>query len=284
MFIDYYKVLGIAKTASSLEIKNAYRKLARKCHPDLNPNDKEANKKFQEINEANEVLSDSVKRKKYDTHGNDWKHENAHQQSNSQQQQYSYSNQSTGDFSDFFESMFGSSSRSRQTQFSGDDYHSELHLDLLDVYKTHKQTISVNGNNIRISIPAGIENGQTIKIRGYGAVGINGGNNGDLIIKFNITNATKFKRIQNDLYAVKKIDLYTAVLGGDITIDTCNGQVKVKVKSGTQNGTKIKLTGKGFPLYKKEGFFGDLFITYGIEIPENLNEKQKELFTELSKL
>jgi curved DNA-binding protein len=292
-FVDYYKLLGIDKTATSKDVKNAYRKLARKYHPDLNPNDKDAKKNFQQINEANEVLSDPEKRKKYDQYGNDWQHaeqfDNAKQyrkqSSNSRGPRYSGA-QSEGDFSDFFESMFGgaaSAGRGRQVKYRGEDYNAEIHLDLIDAYKTHKQTLTVNGKNIRITIPAGIENGQTIKISGHGGPGINNGPNGDLYITFSIANHTKIKRLGNNLYTAAELDLYTAVLGGEITLDTLNGKVRLKVKPETQNGSKIKLKGKGFPVYKNEGHFGDLYVTYAIKIPTNLTDKQKVLFTELSK-
>jgi curved DNA-binding protein len=291
-FVDYYKILGIDKGATPKEIKSAYRKLARKYHPDLNPNDKDAKKKFQEINEANEVLSDSEKRKKYDQYGKDWQHakqaENSNQyreQSSNQRGERYAGSQYEGDFSDFFESMFGgaTSSGKRQVKFRGEDFNAELHLDLLDAYKTQKQTLAVNGKNIRITIPAGIENGQTIKIAGHGGQGINGGPDGDLYITFSISNHSKFKRLENDLYTKIEIDIYTAVLGGEITTETLNGKVKLKVKPETQNGTRIKLKGKGFPVYKSDGQFGDLYITYTIKIPSNLTDKQKALFTELSK-
>ena len=154
----------------------------------------------------------------------------------------------------------------------------------MDAYQTQKQTLTVNGKNIRITIPAGIENGQTIKIAGLGGQGINGGPNGDLYITFSIANHSKFKRLGNDLYTTVELNLYTAVLGGEITIDTLDGKVKLKVKPETQNGSKIKLKGKGFPVYKSEGHFGDLIITYEIKIPQNLTDKEKALFTELSKL
>jgi curved DNA-binding protein len=293
-FIDYYKTLGINKTATQKDIKTAYRKLARKFHPDLNPNDKDAKRNFQQINEANEVLSDPEKRKKYDQYGKDWQHAEQFEKSKQQQEQSSYSRgqsysgeQSGGDFSDFFEAMFGGSTgagRSRQIKFRGEDYNAELHLDLTDAFKSHKQTLTVNGKNIRISIPAGIENGQIIKIPGHGGQGKNGGPNGDLYITFSIANHPGIKRLGSNLYTTVDLDLYTAVLGGELTIDTLNGKVKLKVKAETQNGAKIKLKGKGFPVYKNEGQFGDLFITYSIKIPTNLNEKQKKLFTELSKL
>lgn len=294
MFIDYYKILGIAKTATPDEIKKAYRKLARKYHPDLNPSDNEAKQSFQKVNEANEVLSDPEKRKKYDQHGKDWQHaedienmqRNQNQSTNSSRQSYS-GPQSGSDFSDFFESMFGGSSsggRSRQAKFRGQDYNAELRINLTDAYETHKRTLTVNDKNIRITIPAGVENGQVIKIAGHGGAGINGGPNGDLFITFSIANHQVFKRLANDLYCTIDLDLYTAILGGEITIDTLKGKVKLNVKPETQNGSIVKLKGKGFPVYKEEGRFGDLYITYFIKTPTNLTEKQKELFSELSKL
>lgn len=291
-FLEYYKLLGIDKTATPKEIKNAYRKLARKFHPDLNPNDKDAKRKFQQINEANEVLSDPEKRKKYDQYGKDWQHsEQFEKQKQYQQQSSDFSgsrytaSQSEGDFSDFFESMFGrgaSTGRGRQVKYRGEDYNAELQLELINAYKTHKQTLTVNGEKIRITIPAGIENGQTIKIAGHGGQGVNGGPDGDLYITFSIANHSRFKRLGNDLYLSVDLDLYKAVLGGELTIDTLDGKVKLKVKPETQNGTKVKLKEKGFPVYKNEGQYGDLLITYSIRIPTNLSEKQKKLFTQLS--
>jgi curved DNA-binding protein len=293
IFLDYYKILGIDKTATSKDIKSAYRKLARKYHPDLNPNDKDAKNNFQQINEANEVLSDPEKRKKYDQYGKDWQHAEEFEKAKQYQEQSSnyqspgYSGAPhDGGFSDFFEYMFGGSAgsgRSRQVKYRGEDFNAELHLDLNDAFKTHKQTLSVNGKNIRITIPAGIENGQTIKIPGHGGHGINGGPDGDLYITFSIANHPDIKRLGNDLYTKVDLDLYKAVLGGEITIDTLKGKVKLKVKPETQNGSRIKLKGMGFPVYKNEGHFGDLYVTYIIKIPENLTEKQRKLFTELSK-
>ncbi|MEO6252648.1 MAG: J domain-containing protein [Ferruginibacter sp.] len=290
-FIDYYKILGVVKNATEEDIKKAYRKLARKLHPDLNPNDKEAHQKFQQVNEANEVLSDPEKRKKYDTYGKDWQHADQFEQQkrsggrsqNTSGQQF-YEQTDAGDFSSFFDSMFGGSGRSSQAKFRGQDYNTELKLNLTDAVHTRQQTLIVNGKNIRITIPAGIENGQVIKLKGYGAPGVNGGPAGDLYISFSITPHPKFKRSGNDLYSATKIDLYTAVLGGDTTIETLNGKVKLAVKPETQPGTKIRLKGKGFPVYKKEGEHGDLYITYEVELPTDLSDEQKKLFTELSKL
>lgn len=305
-FVDYYKTLGVPKNASQEDIKKAYRKLARKFHPDVNPNDKEAHKKFQQINEANEVLSDPDKRKKYDQYGENWKHADQFEQTRQQQQQrgggfggfggggfgnfgggeYTYSGGEEGGFSDFFESLFGGARTGRRSQakYRGQDYNAELQLSLTDAYTTHKQTLTINGKNVRITIPAGVENGQQIKLKGYGSAGANGGPNGDLFITFVINNNTGFKREGNDLYKTEDIDLYTALLGGEKTIDTLSGKIKLKVSPETQNGTKIRLKGKGFPVYKKEGEFGDLYITWDVKLPTHLTQKQKDLFTELSKL
>lgn len=301
-FVDYYKILGLNKNATEAEIKKAYRKFARKHHPDLNPNDEAAHSKFQKINEANEVLSDPEKRKKYDQYGKDWQHADAYEQAKQQQNSQSYGRKSAGgqgfgggqgfddsQFSDFFESMFGgggsrNSGRRQSAAFKGQDVTATLRLNLTDVLKTQKQTVSVGGKNIRFTIPAGVEDGQNIRIKGYGGEGSNGGPKGDLFIKFEIFNNTEFKRVGNDLYKTQDIDIYQAVLGGEITLETLDGAVKLKLKPETQNNTKVKLTGKGMPKYKKEDHHGDLFITYNVLIPKNLSDKEVDLFTQLSKL
>ncbi len=289
-FIDYYKVLEVDKNASEEDIKKAYRKLARKLHPDLNPNDKNAHQKFQKINEANEVLSDPEKRKKYDQYGKDWKQSEQFEQYRQSQgrtqftggEQFSYGADS--DFSDFFESLFGRGQRSSQTKFRGQDFNAEFKLSLNDVMETKQETFSFNGKNIRITIPAGIENGQVIKLKGYGSPGVNGGPDGDLFITFSIADNLRFKRSGNDLFTTVAIDLYTALLGGEITIETLKEKLKLKVNPETQNGTKIRLKGKGAPVYKKEGEVGDLYVIYEVKLPTNLSEEQKKLFIELSKL
>ncbi len=294
-FVDYYKILGIKKTATDKEIKKAYRKLARKYHPDLNPDNKDAEKKFKNINEANEVLSNTENRKKYDKYGKDWKQGDSYEKAKQQQQSQSqYQNYSGGserfseqDFSDYFETMFGGArdfSGQGSRKFKGNDFNAELQLNLTDVYNAHKQVLTVNGSKIRLTIPAGVENGQIIKIKGKGGKGLNGGPNGDLYIKFSIKNHTQFKREGNNLYASVDLDLYTALLGGEITIDTFNGKVKLKIISETPTGTKVKLKGKGFPVYKKDKQFGDLIITYHIKIPRKLSDKERKLFEELQKI
>lgn len=296
-YIDYYKILGINKNASDDDIKKAYRKLARKLHPDLNPNDKEAHAKFQQINEANEVLSDPEKRKKYDTYGENWKNAEQFEQAKQQQQyggrsgaQYQEFSGDFGNenFSDFFESLFGSRQGGRrggsQAKFRGQDYNAELHISLRDAYHTHQHTLDVNGKKVRITVPAGIENGQVIKLKGHGGAGVNGGPNGDIYITFIISDDPKFKRAGNDVHITEDIDLYTALLGGQVTIETLSGKLNLKVKPETQQGTKVRLKEKGFPVYKKEGQFGDLIVSYNIILPTNLSEREKELFRQLKDL
>ena len=299
-YIDYYKVLGLSKGATTDEVKKAYRKLARKHHPDLNPNNKEAEKKFQEINEANEVLSDSDKRQKYDKYGENWKHGEEYEQAQRAQQsqrQYQGSQSSYGggaegsfggdDFSDFFHSMFGggfSQGSRRGAKYKGQDFNAELQLTLRQAMKTHQQTLTVNGKNVRITIPGGIGDGQKIKLTGYGQPGVNNGPSGDLYITFIIPEDTVFKRKGDDLYKQIEIDLYTAVLGGDVMIETLTGKVKFPVPANTQQDTTVRLKGKGFSKYKKDDQFGDLYVTFKVKLPEKLSDKEKELFTELSNL
>ncbi|MGC4058447.1 MAG: DnaJ C-terminal domain-containing protein [Chitinophagaceae bacterium] len=250
-YIDYYKVLDLERNATDEEIKKAYRKLARKFHPDLNPNDKDAEKRFKEINEANEVLGNAENRKKYDQYGKDWKHA---EEIEKQRQQYSRQGNSgasqgfsgsgfegfsqggfggeDGDYSDFFESLFGSrESGSRQQRFRGQDLQASMSLSLRDVFHTHKRELDVNGRKIRITIPAGMEDGQKIRLKGHGGPGANGGPAGDLYIEFHIQNDTPFRRQGNELYSTVPLDLYTAILGGEVLVDTFDG--KVKLKSGT---------------------------------------------------
>ena len=296
-FIDYYKVLEIDSKASQADIKKAYRKLARKLHPDLNPNDAEAQRKFQQINEANEVLSDPEKRKKYDTYGKDWEHADAFEEAKRNQRsssggggrRYTSSeNYGQQDFSDFFESMFGGggfNTGGRSTaQFKGQDLNASLSLKLSQVLEDQKQTLNLGAKKIRITIPAGVEDGQTIKISGYGGAGVNGGPKGDLYLTFQVLNDTAFQRVGSDLYMTQTVDLYTALLGGEIKINTLTGKVKLTLKPETQNDVKVKLKGKGMPVYKKKNVFGDLYVTYKVEMPTKLSDEEKTLFTQLSQL
>ena len=258
-YIDYYKVLGLDKDADSKAIKKAYRKLARKYHPDVNPGDQEAEKKFKQINEANEVLSDAEKRKKYDKYGENWEHADAFERAGGQQQsrqrgrgqrfggerggqyeQFTYSGDA-GDFSDFFRDMFGGGrayqtegdpfSRGYSRSMKGQDYNAEIQLPMTEVLEEKKHVINVNGNKIRITVPAGIEDGQTIRIKGQGGPGAGGGQKGDLYLTFHITNNTRFERQGSNLVENVNLDLYQAVLGAEVTIQTLNGKIKMKIPS-----------------------------------------------------
>lgn len=307
-YIDYYKVLGVDKNADAASIKKAYRKLARKYHPDVNAGDADAEQKFKQINEANEVLSDPEKRKKYDKYGENWEHADAYEKAGSRQhyqqrssgggygrqggpqwEQFTYT-EDAGDFSDFFRDMFGGSRGGAGSPFGqqyrsmkGQDFNAEIQLPLTEVLEEKKHVINVNGKKIRITVPAGIEDGQTIRIKGQGGPGVEGGQKGDLYLTFHITNNTRFERQGNHLVEKVHLTLYQAVLGDSITIDTLTGKIKMKIPAGTQPGEIIRLKGKGLPVYKKKGQFGDLLLAVEVSLPRKLSAKQKELFTELSK-
>lgn len=302
-FIDYYQVLGVAKTASQEEIKKAFRKLARKYHPDLNPNDKEAEQKFKAVNEANEVLGNPENRAKYDKYGEHWQQGEAYEKARQQQQQnrgganpfegYTYEEfGGGGDYSDFFSSIFGNQGGGfggykkghASGKFKGQDVEAALNLQLSQVQQTHQQTFEINGKKVRITIPAGAYDGQQIKLKGYGQEGYNGGPAGDLYITFNIQNDTPFEREGDDLRLTKTIDMYTAILGGAVMVDTLDGQVKLNVKPFTQNDSITRLKGKGFPVYKGEGKHGDLYLTLKVKLPTQLSDKEKELLEQLKNL
>ena len=287
---DYYKVLGVDKKASQEEIKKAYRILAVKHHPDKNPDNKEAEEKFKLANEANEILSNPLKRKKYDELGANW-------------QQYEKSNQPTGnpfndsaggqyyeangndpfggqtDFSDFFEQFFaGKQGRGKAQNGKGHDYETEMEITLDEAFKGTSRTIQLENETLRVTTKPGAYNDLLLQIKGKGAAGSSKDQRGDLFVRVKLAAHPTFRVKGDDLYGQHEIDLYTAVLGGEELVDTLTGQVKIKVASGTQNGKSIRLKGKGMPLYKKPERFGDLYIQLKVHIPENLNEKQRELF------
>lgn len=282
-FIDYYKVLGVESNATQAEIKKAYRRLAKIYHPDKNGNSTEAKERFQEINEANQVLSDPEKRKKYDMYGENWK--NAEE---FESQRREYRNSSGGydfggfggfgdfsrgsgnasGFSDFFEELFGN--RAYGTR-GGKDIEATLSLKLRDIATTGKQTFSINGENIRITIPAGIPDGQRIRLKGHGKATPDG-HRGDLYITIRIEPDSTFTRNGNDLHTTVSTNVFTLILGGGIIVPTLQGNARVQIKPGTQPESMIRLKGKGLPLYKQPGS-GDLIVTIKCTIPA-LDERQ----------
>ena len=288
-YIDYYKILGIKRDATQEEIKKAYRRLAKKFHPDLNKDDPQAKSRFQEINEANEVLSDPEKRRRYDEYGENWKQsEDFGTGSNSNGNSWSYGfggfgqgDRSENGFSDFFEQLFGKGFKNRGIN-RGADIQATLQLTLQEAAVTHRQTFIINGEKIAITVPAGIADGQRIRLQKRGEAGIDGGERGDLYITFHILPDNRFTRVDNDLYTTAPCDIFTLLLGGEAIIPTLNGNVKTTIKPGTQPDSKLRLRGKGFPLYRQEGKNGDLIITIKATLPQ-LNKRQKELMEEVRK-
>lgn len=296
-FTDYYELLGVSKTAGAEDVKKAYRKLARKYHPDLNPNDKEAEEKFKAVNEANEVLSNPETRAKYDKYGEHWKNGEAYEQaqnarkSSGNRQSYSYSTGDAGE--DFFSSMFGGdggydfgSYRKGRAggKFKGQDIHATLNLQLTDVLQEHKQTFEVNGKKIRITVPAGAYDGQEIRLAGYGGDGYNGGPKGDLYITFSVTNNTPYQIDGNHLKKEEELDLYTAILGGEKVISTLYGDIRLTIRPLTQNGTTVRVKDKGLPVYKEKDQYGNLLVTFKVKLPETLNDEQRRLFEQLKNM
>lgn len=289
---DYYKVLGVSKTATQDEIKKAYRKLAVKYHPDKNQGNKEAEIKFKEINEANEVLSDPEKRKKYDELGENWQHyQQAGANSGQYQQWHNGGGQYSGfgneeDFSEFFSNIFGGmgggqTRRGRKTSFKGQDYQSEVHLSLEDAYHGADRVFDLEIQKIRIHIKPGVEDGQVLRIKGKGAPGYNNGEPGDLYLTIRVAAHHLYTRKGNDLEQTSRLDIYTAVLGGKMKVHTFTGDVLVTIPPGTQGGNVLRLKGKGMPVYGKSGQFGDMLVRTEIKIPTDLNEEQKELFRKI---
>ncbi len=286
---DYYKILGVEKTATQDAIKKAFRKLAVKYHPDKNPGNKEAEAQFKEANEANEVLSDPEKRKKYDELGSNWKqYEGAGAQQ--RQQEYYNGGQSAnfdgdGDFSDFFESFFSQQrGQSQQRVRKGRDLEAALEISFESAYHGGVQVIDVNGEKIRLTLKPGIHNEQKIKIKGKGGAVRNGAERGDLYITFHVPEHPQYKVEGEDLHQNIAVDLYTAVLGGKAAINTPSGKLNLTIPEGTQNNKTLRLKGKGMPVYGQSGIFGDMIVSVKIELPTKLSEEEKKLFQQLKNL
>jgi len=288
---DYYKVLGVDKKASPADIKKAYRVLAVKHHPDKNQGNKEAEEKFKLANEANEVLSNPEKRKKYDELGDNWQQ---YEQRNNQGQgnpfdgprrsQYDSGEPfgSSSDFSDFFEQFFGRRSNgAKSSNRKGHDYETEMEISLEEAFHGTHRIIQLENEKLRITTKPGIYTDQLLRIKGKGANGSSEQHRGDLLVRIKVKHHPQFIRKGNDLHTAFTINLYSAVLGGEITVNTISGQAKVKVAAGTQSGKTIRLKGKGMPLYENPNAYGDFYIQLQVQIPDKLSEKQKELFEQL---
>ena len=290
---DYYKVLGVDRSAKQDEIKKAYRKLAVKYHPDKNPGDKAAEEKFKEISEAYQVLGNEESRKKYDELGANWKqYENMNYGGQGFQGFEGFQGFGGSGFSDFFDAFFGGngggfdfenisfggsgSRRSRTRAMKGQDLTASMDLTLREAYSGSQRLINVGNETIKISIKPGVKSGQTLRVKGKGGHGVNGGENGDLLMKINILQDPVYQRDGDDLIRTVNIDVYTAILGGKIEIDTMKGNVSVPIKPQTQNNSMLRLKGLGMPHYGKEGA-GALLLKIQIVLPSHFSEKELEL-------
>lgn len=289
---DYYSILGVERTASQDAIKKSYRKLAVKYHPDKNQGDKASEDRFKQISEANEVLSDPEKRKKYDQLGSNWK-------------QYENTGsgrpggfQSSGDFSDFFEAFFGGASARSQSQRGGaggdpfgrhyghrprkgSDMKAEISLTVSEAFHGTERILSVDGDKLKIKIKPGAYEGLELRVKEKGGAGMNGGSAGDLFINIHIAEDQQLSVEGTTLKVIHTIDVFTAVLGGKTTLQYPGGALSIPIAAGSQNGKILRIKGKGFPVYGQEGDSGDLLIQLAVSIPENLNEHQRHLFQQL---
>ena len=320
---DYYKTLGVSKNATQDEIKKAYRKLAVKYHPDKHPDDKEADTKFKEINEAYEVLKDPEKRKKYDQLGANWKQYEQAGYGGGQGSGYggfdwsqfggrgagsrSYHfegdlgdmfGESGGGFSDFFNMFFGGGMGNASNQGFGDfgsfgggrrsskgqDLQAEMELSVYEAYHGASRILNVEGHKLRINTKPGAYDGQELRIKGKGAPGPGGGENGDIYIKIRVRPDQEYRLDGHNIIKEVPVDLYTAVLGGKIRVSTLAGTINVSIPEGTQPGKTLRLRGKGMPVFGKSGQYGDLLLKLKIEVPTHLSKDEKSLFKKLQNL
>ncbi|MEX2574202.1 MAG: J domain-containing protein [Balneolaceae bacterium] len=318
---DYYKILGVDRNATQEEIKKKYRKLAAKYHPDKNPDDPTAEKKFTNLGEAYEVLKDPEKRKLYNQAGSDWKRyqqagggsggfdwsrysgdqyrstgRGPHFRGNMDYEQFG--NRQGSQFSSFFETLFGGAdpfARAGRPQGGGrfrepppagkkqSDAEAVIEIPMSEAYHGTTKQFKVNGDRIKINIPPGIEDGKKLKLKGRGKKRPDG-TRGDLFLKVQVSPEKNYERRGNDIYYDHPVDLYTALLGGETTIPTLNGRVKLQIPAGTQNGKLFRLTGLGMPGVDKSGKKGDFYVRVRVELPEELTEKEKELLRKLKQI
>ncbi|WP_018477996.1 DnaJ C-terminal domain-containing protein [Pontibacter roseus] len=298
---DYYKILGVEKSASQADIKKAYRALAKKFHPDKTKGDKAAEEKFKDISEAYEVLGDEQKRKQYDELGANWRQ---FQQGGGQYRgqpgggfRGSYSQGDASDmfggsgFSDFFEQFFGGGFaqqagdfRGRGRATKGQDYEGEMAISLQEAYSGTSRLLTVNGQQLRITTKPGVADGQVLRIKGKGGPAVGGGVPGDLFMRVLVQPHPNFDRQGDDLHTKLNLDLYTAILGGDAEVDTITGKLKLKIPAGTQNGKTLRLRGKGMPVYGKPDQHGDLYVKIEVQLPVHLSDEERSLMLQLRDL
>lgn len=301
---DYYQILGVPKNANDKDIKQAYRRLARKHHPDVNPNNKGAQEKFKEINEAYEVLSDADKRKKYDTLGSNWQQYEQYQRAGGQgpfqygQGQYrtvtpeefgnifgGLGGDEAGGFSDFFRTFFGGEfggARSQPRARRGQDVEQGIEISLEEAYRGATRLVQKDGRRLEIKIPPGVKSGSKVRYAGEGMPGSAGA--GDLYLRIQIADDPVFERRGDDIYTEAPIDLYTAILGGEAQVQTLKGKVALKIPPETQAGKTFRLGGQGMPKLDSPKSFGDLYARSRIVLPEHLSSAERELFEKLAQM
>lgn len=280
---DYYDVLGVNRNASDDEIKRAFRSKAKQFHPDANPDNPAAEARFKEVNEAYEILSDEEKRSAYNRFGENWQH----------YQGFDGQNPFSGagghvqvdDMSDIFETIFGGGGQRRRGGFrtqaayprAGDDIEQEVAISLREAYEGTKRIINKNGREITVQIPRGAASGTKVRLSGEGHSGFNGGSAGDLYLVVNVADDAQFERNDDDIHVDVKVDVFTAMLGGEVEAPTLMRPVRMKIRPGTQTGQKLRLTGKGMPKLRQENAFGNLYARVMIIVPEHLDPAQREL-------
>jgi curved DNA-binding protein len=296
---DYYKVLGVDRNASQDEIKKAYRKLAMKYHPDKNPGDKAAEDKFKDINEANEVLSDPQKRARFDQLGesyNQWQQRGGSANDFNWADWYSQSpggvrvevgdmGDMFGGFSDFFSAIFGGgpvgyggesfrrrTSRAPQQTRS---YNQPVKINFQEAFEGTKRILQINDRKIEVKIPAGAKSGTKVRVSGVGP------NQSDIYLVVDVEPDNRYERQGDDLHTDFSVDLYTAVLGGEVKVPTPKGEVMLNIPAGTQNGRIFRLAGRGMSNLKNQNKFGDLYAHVKVQLPTKLSKEQKALFEQL---
>ncbi len=305
---DYYKVLGVDKSATEKDIKQAYRKLARKLHPDVNPHNKAAQEKFKEVNEAYEVLSDPAKRRKYDTLGANWQQYEQYQRAGGQgpfqwghggTQYRTFTQEDLGNifgglggddlggFSDFFRTVFGGGfgdTRAQARPRRGQDIEQPLEITLDEAHRGTTRIVQKDGRRLEIRIPAGVKTGSKIRYAGEGYPGTTGGAAGDLYLRVQIAPHPTFEREGDDLRVEVPVDLYTAVLGGEVHVPTLKGQLALKIPPETQSGKTFRLAGQGMPHLNEPNVYGDLYAKVRVVLPDHLTTQEHELFTRLAEM
>jgi curved DNA-binding protein len=297
---DYYKVLGVDKKATQEDIKKAYRKLAVKYHPDKNPGDKKAEEKFKEINEANDVLSDPEKRKKYDDLGENWQYyqqganmndyfNNRQSRKKGKQGQYEYYSDDESQFSDFFEAIFGSGAggfgntrRRSASRMKGEDYQAETSISLDEAFHGTTRQVNLQNQKLNLKLKPGIAEGQILRMKEKGGPGMNGGLNGDLYITIHVEPHPHFERKGDDLYIEQPLDAFTAILGGKLPVQTIDKTLQVNIPPGTDSNQSFRLKGMGMPDYNDPRQRGDCYVRVFITTPKNLSDQDKELLARLA--